>query len=102
MMTALLRIREFKIKQHYVDIINLDPKITLVTICDSYGRIRYSGHRHGEESLTDEENKKSLELAMNAWNLRGGLAQNREGMFRQSTKGLNILQCHLKTVFFFI
>ena len=40
-MSSLLRIREFKIKQHYTDIINIDPKIRLVTLCDTNGKIMY-------------------------------------------------------------
>ena len=75
MMSSLLRIREFKIKQHYTDIINIDPKIRLVTLCDTNGKIMYSGHRQGVTNLlSNEESKKSLELAMNAWKTRSELA----------------------------
>ena len=38
-LSCLLRIRLFRIKQHYKDIINIDPNIRLVTICDVDGRI---------------------------------------------------------------
>jgi hypothetical protein len=74
-MSSLLRIRVFKIKQHYVDIINIDPKIRLVTICDANGQIMYSRHREGVKNLlTKEESKKSLELAMTSWKIRSELA----------------------------
>ena len=74
-MSSLLRIRVFKIKQHFVDIINIDPKIRLVTICDANGQIMYSRHREGVKNLlSKEESKKSLELAMTSWKARGELA----------------------------
>ena len=74
-MSSLLRIRVFKIKQHYVDIINIDPKIRLVTICDSNGQIMYSRHREGVKNLlSKEESKKSLELAMTSWKARSELS----------------------------
>lgn len=74
-MSSLLRIRVFKIKQHYVDIINIDPKIRLVTICDANGQIMYSRHREGVQNLlSKEESKKSLELAMTSWKVRSELA----------------------------
>ncbi len=74
-MSSLLRIRVFKIKQHYVDIINIDPKIRLVTICDANGQIMYSRHREGVQNLlSKEESKKSLELAMTSWKVRDELA----------------------------
>ena len=74
-MSSLLRIRVFKIKQHYVDIINIDLKIRLVTICDANGQIMYSRHREGVQNLlSKEESKKSLELAMTSWKVRGELA----------------------------
>jgi hypothetical protein len=74
-MSSLLRIREFKIKQHYVDIINIDPDIRLVTICDTNGKIMYSRHRQGVKNLLNhDESKQSLELAMNSWKTRSQLA----------------------------
>ena len=55
-------------------IMNLDPRIRLVTICDLNGRIMHSGHRQGVENLlSPEESKKSLELAVNAWKTRSTL-----------------------------
>jgi hypothetical protein len=74
-MSSLLRIREFRIKQHYTDIINIDRKIRLVTLCDTNGKIMYSRHRQGVTNLlSNQESKKSLELAMNAWKIRSELA----------------------------
>jgi plasmid stability protein len=59
----------------YQDIMELDPKIRLVTICDIDGRVMYSEHREGVRNLlTPEESKKSLELAINAWKTRSQLA----------------------------
>jgi len=59
----------------YQDIMKLDPKIRLVTICDIGGRVMYSEHREGVRNLlTPEESKKSLELAVNAWKTRSELA----------------------------
>jgi hypothetical protein len=56
------------------DIMNLDPKIRLVTICDIAGRVMYSERREGVRNLlTPEESKKSLDLAINAWKTRSEL-----------------------------
>ena len=57
-MSSLLRIRVFKIKQHYLDIINIDPTIRLVTICDANGRIMYSRHREGVKSINRARKQK--------------------------------------------
>ena len=73
--SSLLRIRLFRIKQHYKDIVNIDPNIRLVTICDSDGKTMYSRHRQGVENLlTPEETKKSLEMAMTGWKVRNELS----------------------------
>ena len=73
--SSLLRIRLFRIKQHYEDIINIDPNIRLVTICDVDGRMIYSRHRQGVKNLlTPEESKKSLEMAMTGWKVRNELS----------------------------
>ena len=62
-------------KKIYEDIMNSDPKIRLVTICDLDGKITHSGHRQGVTNLlTPEESKKSLELAIKAWKTRSELA----------------------------
>ncbi|MGC1932432.1 MAG: hypothetical protein WA667_25955 [Candidatus Nitrosopolaris sp.] len=59
----------------YRNIMNIDPKIRLVTICDLNGKIIHSEHRQGVENLLNrEESKKSLELAVNAWKTRSELA----------------------------
>ena len=62
-------------KKIYEDIMNFDPKIRLVTICNLEGKIMHSGHRQGVTNLlTPEESKKSLDLAINAWKVRSELA----------------------------
>jgi hypothetical protein len=74
-MSSLLRIRLFKIKQHYKDIVNIDPNIRLVTICDAEGKVMYSRHRQGVKNLlSSEESKESLEMAMTGWKIRSKLA----------------------------
>ena len=70
-MSSLLRIRVYKIKQHYKDIMNIDPKIRLVTICDTNGNIIFYRHRQGVQNLlSKDESKKSLEMAMAPWKVR--------------------------------
>lgn len=62
-------------KKIYEDIMNFDPKIRLVTICDHDGKIKHSGHRQRVTNLlTPEESKKSLDLAISAWKIRSELA----------------------------
>src|ERR671934_2122547 len=62
-------------KRIYDNIMNIDPKVRLVTICDLNGKIAYSDHRQGVTNLlTPEESKKSLELAINSWKTRTQLA----------------------------
>jgi len=74
-LSCLLRIRLFRIKEHYKDIININPNIRLVTICDVDGRMIYSRHRQGVINLlTPEETKKSLEMAMTGWKIRNELS----------------------------
>jgi hypothetical protein len=73
--SSLLRIRLFKIKQHYKDIVNINPNIRLVTICDAEGKMMYSRHHQGVKNLlSPEESKESLEMAMTAWKIRTKLA----------------------------
>ena len=75
MVSSLLRIRLFKIKQHYNDIINIDRNIRLVTICDSGGSTMYSRHSEGVKNLlTEEESKKSIAMAMTGWKVRSELS----------------------------
>jgi hypothetical protein len=62
-------------KRIYDDIMSTDPKIRLVTICDTNGKIMHSEHREGVQNLlSSEESKKSLELAVNSWKTRNTLA----------------------------
>src|ERR687890_1972399 len=57
------------------DIMNIDPKIRLVTICDTNGKVMFSDHRQGVKNLlSTEESKQSLELAVNSWKTRSKLA----------------------------
>ena len=57
------------------DIMNIDPKIRLVTICDINGKVLSSDHRQGVKNLlSPEESKESLELAVNSWKIRSKLA----------------------------
>lgn len=61
-------------KQTYEKIMNMDPNIRLITICDRSGKIMYSSHREGVKNLlTEDESRKSLELAVNSWRTRGQL-----------------------------
>ena len=62
--------------QHlHKEIMNLDPKIRLITICDMNGKIMFSDHRPGVLNLlSPEESKRSLEMAINAWKERTKLA----------------------------
>ena len=61
-------------KQTYEKIMNMDPNIRLITISDRSGKIMYSSHREGVKNLlTEDESRKSLELAVNSWRTRGQL-----------------------------
>jgi hypothetical protein len=84
-------------KRIYEDIMNSDPKIRLVTICDPNGKIMLSDHRKGVQNLlSPEESKKSLELAVNSWKTRSTLAPKigKGNMYWQNMKRLNVLLCH--------
>jgi hypothetical protein len=62
------------VKQIYEKIMCIDPTIGLVTICDRNGKIMYTGHREGVKNLlTEDESKRSLELAVNSWKTRSQL-----------------------------
>ena len=75
-LSSLLRIRLYKIRQHFRDIVNIDPRIRLVTICDSKGNVMLSRHRPGVQNLLDkEQSKKSLELAMASWRVRSDISK---------------------------
>jgi hypothetical protein len=59
----------------YKDIMYLDAKIRMVTICSLNGIIMYSQHREGVKNLlSQEESNKSLGLAVNSWKVRSELA----------------------------
>ena len=61
-------------KQIYEKIMDTDPNVRLVTICDPNGKIMYSSHREGVKNLlTQDESKRSLELAVNSWKTRSQL-----------------------------
>jgi hypothetical protein len=61
-------------KQIYEKIMSIDRNIRLITICDRNGKIMYSGHREGVKNLlTEDESKRSLELAVNSWKTRSQL-----------------------------
>ncbi|HUL51682.1 MAG TPA: hypothetical protein VLT10_00245 [Verrucomicrobiae bacterium] len=58
-------------KSLFDKVMAIDPKIRYVTIFDMNGDVKYSDHREGVENLlSPEENKKSLQLAINAWKSR--------------------------------
>jgi hypothetical protein len=62
-------------KRIYEEIMNLDPKIRMITISDLNGKIMHSDHRQGVTNLlTPDESKRSLELAINAWKTRSEIA----------------------------
>lgn len=62
-------------KDIYEEVMNIDPNIRLVTICDMAGRIKYSDHRKNVVNLLSlEESKKSLKLAIDGWKIRRELA----------------------------
>jgi hypothetical protein len=104
-MSSLLRIRVYKIRQHYKDIMNIDPRIRLVTICDANGSIIFYRHREGVQNLlSKEESKKSLEMAMAAWKVRDGFSDKiGRGMYvLADMKKLNVLLCLLVRIFYSI
>ena len=75
-LSSLLRIRLYKIRQHFRDIVNIDPRIRLVTICDSKGNVMLSRHRPGVQNLLDKkQSKKSLDLAMDSWKERNEISE---------------------------
>ena len=57
-------------------IMNMSPAIRFATICDTNGRVKYSGHRKGVKNLlTHSESRKSLRLAVMAWKIRSKLSR---------------------------
>lgn len=62
-------------KRIYENIMKSDQNIRVVTISDLKGEIIYSGHREGIRNLlSSKESKKSLEMALKGWKIRGELA----------------------------
>lgn len=56
-------------------IMEFDPKIRMVTISDMDGKILFTDHRQGVTNLlSNDESKKSLEMAVKAWKSRSELA----------------------------
>jgi hypothetical protein len=53
--SSLLRIRVYKIKQHYKDIMNIDPNIRFITIFGANGNILYTRHRQGVQNLLNKD-----------------------------------------------
>ena len=48
-------------------IMNLDPNIRLVTICDTNGNIKFSDYRASVKNLlSPDESKRSLKMAISA------------------------------------
>ena len=59
----------------YHDVLDLDPKIRFVGICDNTGEIKNGGLREGVQSiLTDEEIKKANLITLERWRLHNKLA----------------------------
>ena len=72
------------------NIMRIDPKIRFATIFDMDGKVLYSAHRSGVTNLlSQEENKKSLDLAVNAWKARTEFA-------KKIGKGMYVLAAYEK------
>ena len=57
-------------------IMNMSPAIRFATICDTNGKVKYSGHRKGVRNLlTPTESRNSLRLAVTAWKIRSKLSR---------------------------
>jgi hypothetical protein len=57
------------------DILNLDPKVRFVGVCDNTGEIKNGGLKDGIKSiLTDEEIKKANLISLQRWRLHNTLA----------------------------
>ena len=57
------------------DVLDLDPKVRFVGICDNTGEIKNGGLREGIQSiLTDEEIKKANLITLERWRLHNKLA----------------------------
>ena len=57
------------------DVLDLDPKVRFVGICDNTGEVKNGGIREGIQSiLTDEEIKKANLITLERWRLHNKLA----------------------------
>ena len=57
------------------DVLDLDPKVRFVGICDNTGEIKNGGLREGVQGiLTDEEIKKANLITLERWRLHNRLA----------------------------
>lgn len=57
------------------DILNLEQKVRMATVCDSNGKIIFYDRKEGITNLlTPEESRKSLEMAVSSWKTRNQLA----------------------------
>lgn len=57
------------------DVLDLDPKVRFVGVCDNTGEIKNGGFREGIKSiLTDEEIKKANLITLERWRLHNKLA----------------------------
>ena len=57
------------------DVLDLDPKVRFVGICDNTGEIKNGGLREGVQSfLTDDEIKKANLITLERWRLHNTLA----------------------------
>mgnify|MGYP003577436777 FL=1 len=57
------------------DVLDIDPKVRFVGICDNTGEIKNGGLREGIQSiLTDEEIKKANLITLERWRLHNKLA----------------------------
>lgn len=57
------------------DVLDLDPKVRFVGICDNTGEIKNGGLREGIQSiLTDEEIKKANLITLERWRLHNTMA----------------------------
>ena len=55
-------------KSIFDKVLGIDPKIRFATIFDMNGKVVFSMHREGVQSLlTPEESQRSLQLAISAW-----------------------------------
>ena len=57
------------------DVLDLDPKVRFVGVCDNSGEVKNGGLREGIQSiLTDEEIKKANLITLERWRLHNTLA----------------------------